>query len=51
MLIHDHKILEHMGLSRFDPWLSYGLLVAAALLTVQLVERPGQAWIKRRLQF
>ena len=50
-LIHDSKILERTGLSGLDPWLSYVLLVAAALLTVRVIERPGQAWIKRRLQF
>ena len=50
-LIHNSKILDRTGLAKFDPWLSYALLVAAALLTVRLIERPGQAWIKRRLQF
>ena len=49
-LIHDSKVLERTGLSGLDPWLSYVLLVAAALLAVRFVERPGQAWIKRHLQ-
>jgi peptidoglycan/LPS O-acetylase OafA/YrhL len=49
-MIHDSKILERTGLIVFDPWLSYLLLVLAALLTVRLIERPGQAWIKRRFQ-
>ncbi len=50
-LIHDSKILERTGLSVFDPWLSYLLLVGFAIATVHLVERPGQAWIKRRFHF
>jgi peptidoglycan/LPS O-acetylase OafA/YrhL len=47
-MIHDSKILDRTGLAVFDPWLSYLLLVLAALLAVRLIERPGQAWIKRR---
>ncbi len=50
-LIHDSKVLEHLGLIRFDPWLSYALLVAVALAAMYAVERPGQAWIKRRFHF
>jgi peptidoglycan/LPS O-acetylase OafA/YrhL len=49
-LIHDSKILERTGLIVFDPWLSYLVLVLAALISVRLIERPGQAWIKRRFQ-
>jgi peptidoglycan/LPS O-acetylase OafA/YrhL len=49
-MLHDSGILKRTGLIVFDPWLSYLLLVLAALLTVRLIERPGQAWIKRRLQ-
>jgi len=49
-LIHDSKVLERTGLIAFDPWLSYVLLVLAALLAVRFIERPGQAWIKRRFQ-
>lgn len=46
-LIHDSKILNKTGLVIYDPWLSYLVLVIAALLTVRLIERPGQAWIKK----
>lgn len=48
-LIHNSKVLDRTGLVVFDPWLSYLVLVLAALLTVRLIERPGQAWIKRTL--
>jgi peptidoglycan/LPS O-acetylase OafA/YrhL len=49
-ILHDSRILDRTGLAIFDPWLSYLLLVLAALLAVRLIERPGQAWIKRRFQ-
>lgn len=49
-LIHNSKVLERTGLIVFDPWLSYLVLVLAALIAVRLIERPGQAWIKRRFQ-
>ena len=34
------------GLARFDPWLSYGLLVLAAVLVMIWVERPAQRFEK-----
>ena len=49
-LLHDDThLLARAGLLRFDPWLSYLLLIVAAVATMYLVERPGQRWIKRRL--
>jgi peptidoglycan/LPS O-acetylase OafA/YrhL len=49
-LLHDSHILEKSGLIIFDPWLSYLLLIIAALLTKRFIERPGRGWIMRRLQ-
>jgi peptidoglycan/LPS O-acetylase OafA/YrhL len=47
-LLHDDThLLERAGLLRFDPWLSYLLLVASAVGTMYLVERPGQRLVKR----
>ncbi len=51
LLIHNFKLLERTGLARFDPWISYALLVIAALAALRWVERPGQRWIKRRFRF
>jgi peptidoglycan/LPS O-acetylase OafA/YrhL len=48
-MIHDSHLLEKLGLAAFDPWISYLLLIASALLTLHLVERPGQRLIKRWL--
>ncbi len=49
-LLHDSHLLEKSGLIVFDPWISYLLLVIAALLTKRFIERPGRGWILRRLQ-
>ncbi len=50
MLLHDDAhLLARAGLLRFDPWLSYVLLVLAAIATMYLVERPGQRWLKRKM--
>jgi peptidoglycan/LPS O-acetylase OafA/YrhL len=49
-LLHDSHFLEKSGLIVFDPWISYLLLIVAALLTKKLIERPGRNWIIRRLQ-
>lgn len=46
-LIHESHILSRLGLAKFDPWLSYGLLVAAAVLAMKFIERPAQKHIKR----
>ncbi len=45
-MIHDSNILGRLGLAKFDPWLSYGLLVLAAVLAMKWIERPAQRWIK-----
>jgi peptidoglycan/LPS O-acetylase OafA/YrhL len=46
-LIHNSHILDRTGLARFDPWLSYALLITAAVLAMILIERPAQRAIKR----
>jgi peptidoglycan/LPS O-acetylase OafA/YrhL len=46
-MLHDSHILEKTGLAVFDPWISYLLLIAAALLTKRLVERPARGVIGR----
>jgi peptidoglycan/LPS O-acetylase OafA/YrhL len=47
-LLHDDThLLARAGLLRFDPWLSYALLVLISIAVMYLVERPGQRWIKR----
>lgn len=45
-LIHDSHLLERLHLIQWDPWLSYALLVAGALLVRKFIERPCQQWIR-----
>ncbi len=41
-LIHSSHVLEALGLSRFDPWLSYVLLIALSLVALYFIEKPAQ---------
>lgn len=50
LLIHDSHLLDYLGVARFDPWLSYVLLVAGALATLWFIEKPGQRMMKRILR-
>jgi peptidoglycan/LPS O-acetylase OafA/YrhL len=46
-LIHDSHVLEWTGLARFDPWISYVLLILMALLALYLVEKPAQRQLRK----
>jgi peptidoglycan/LPS O-acetylase OafA/YrhL len=46
-LIHDSHVLDWAGLSRFDPWISYVLLIGMALLALHLVEKPAQRQLRK----
>jgi peptidoglycan/LPS O-acetylase OafA/YrhL len=46
-LIHDSHVLNWAGLSQFDPWISYVLLIGMALLALHLVEKPAQRQLRR----
>jgi peptidoglycan/LPS O-acetylase OafA/YrhL len=48
-LIHDSHILNRFGLARYDPWISYALLIAMALLALHFVEKPAQNLLRRWL--
>jgi peptidoglycan/LPS O-acetylase OafA/YrhL len=45
-LIHNSGLLEKTGLIRLDPWISYLLLVVAAVMTMKWIEHPGQRLIR-----
>ena len=45
-LLHDSRILNRLGLARFDPWISYVILIALALLALHLVEKPAQRQLR-----
>ena len=46
-LIHDSHVLDALGLSRFDPWISYVLLIGLAILALLLHREAGAAQVAR----
>ncbi len=46
-LIHDTHVLDRLHLSRFDPWISYVLLVLMALLALHFIEKPAQRYLRK----
>ncbi len=45
-LLHQSGILPALGLARFDPWISYAILVALGLAALHLVEKPAQKLLR-----
>jgi peptidoglycan/LPS O-acetylase OafA/YrhL len=41
-LIHASHLLDALGLARFDPWISYVLLILLAIAALYLIEKPAQ---------
>jgi peptidoglycan/LPS O-acetylase OafA/YrhL len=46
-LIHETHVLDRVGLSRFDPWISYALLIGMALLALHFIEKPAQRQLRK----
>jgi peptidoglycan/LPS O-acetylase OafA/YrhL len=46
-LIHDTHVLDHLGLARFDPWISYVILIGLALVALHVVEKPAQRRLRK----
>jgi peptidoglycan/LPS O-acetylase OafA/YrhL len=46
-LIHDTHILNRLDLARFDPWISYVILITMAVLALHLVEKPAQRQLRK----
>jgi peptidoglycan/LPS O-acetylase OafA/YrhL len=46
-LLHQSHILNRLGLIRFDPWLSYILLILMALGALHLIEKPAQRQLRK----
>lgn len=46
-LIHDSHVLDRVGLARFDPWISYVLLIVMSLMALHLVEKPVQRYLRK----
>ncbi|SEG42833.1 Peptidoglycan/LPS O-acetylase OafA/YrhL, contains acyltransferase and SGNH-hydrolase domains [Bryocella elongata] len=46
LLLQQHHVMEALHLKRFDPWISYVLVVCVAVAARKWVEHPAQVWIK-----
>jgi len=46
-MLHGSHVLEWTGLIRFDPWVSYVLLIGMALLALHFVEKPAQRKLRQ----
>jgi peptidoglycan/LPS O-acetylase OafA/YrhL len=46
-LIHDTHVLDRLGLKRFDPWISYVLLIIMAVAALHILEKPAQRQLRR----
>lgn len=45
-IVHDSGVLERLGLIRFDPWLSYALMIVLALVALHFIEKPAQRLLR-----
>jgi peptidoglycan/LPS O-acetylase OafA/YrhL len=45
--IHDTHLPERLGVSRFDPWISYAALLVVAVAAMLLVEKPAQRQLRK----
>jgi peptidoglycan/LPS O-acetylase OafA/YrhL len=46
-LLHQSGLLPKLGLDRFDPWVSYAILIGLGLLALHLVEKPAQKMLRK----
>jgi hypothetical protein len=46
-LLHQSGILPKLGLARFDPWISYAILVCLGLVALHTVEKPAQKILRQ----
>ena len=46
-LLHDSHLLDRLHLIQFDPWISYLILIAMALVALHLVEKPAQNQLRK----
>jgi peptidoglycan/LPS O-acetylase OafA/YrhL len=47
--LHQSGLLPALHLDRFDPWISYAILVCLGLLALHLVEKPAQKALRKWL--
>ncbi len=45
-ILHDDGLLVKLHLVRYDPWISYAIILMVAVLVYRYVERPAQRWLR-----
>lgn len=45
--IHDAHLLNRLGVSRLDPWISYAAVITLAIAALYLVEKPAQRQLRK----
>jgi peptidoglycan/LPS O-acetylase OafA/YrhL len=48
-LIHNSHVLDALGLVRFDPWISYVLLIGLSIFALYFIEKPVQRKLREWL--
>ncbi len=46
-LMHETHVLNRLGLSQLDPWISYAVLIGLALLALHVIEKPAQRQLRK----
>ena len=41
-IVHDSAVLEKLGVAKYDPWLSYALMILMAIAALHFIEKPAQ---------
>jgi peptidoglycan/LPS O-acetylase OafA/YrhL len=49
-LIHRFQVPQRLGLARFEPWVSYLILILFAWAVMKLVEKPAQKYIRQYIR-
>jgi peptidoglycan/LPS O-acetylase OafA/YrhL len=48
-ILHASHVLDVLRLARFDPWISYVLLICMALVALYTIEKPAQRQLRKLL--
>ncbi len=49
LLIHYYRLPERLHVQRFDPWISYAVIIVIAFAILRLYEGPARAFVLRTL--
>jgi len=48
LLLHNEQVLRRVHLQRYDPWISYAILLMVAMLAYRMVEEPARKLLRHR---